>query len=57
MELYEIGSQVDLERLRSKITATYHLLDPDLPPDGRFIAKWRLRLNVSEDELHNAVRT
>ncbi|MEK6706648.1 MAG: transcriptional regulator [Bdellovibrionota bacterium] len=57
MELYEMKSQSEIEQLRSKLTATYHLLDPGLPPEGRFVARWRLRLNVTEEELHNIVRT
>ncbi|MBI2606332.1 MAG: transcriptional regulator [Deltaproteobacteria bacterium] len=57
MELYEFKSQPEIERLRSKLTATYHLLDPELPSEGKFIARWRLRLNVTEEELRDIVRT
>ncbi|MBI2604772.1 MAG: helix-turn-helix domain-containing protein [Deltaproteobacteria bacterium] len=28
-----------------------------LPSEGKFIARWRLRLNVTEEELRNIVRT
>jgi predicted transcriptional regulator of viral defense system len=51
MELYEIGSRIHWEFLQTKLTSTYQLLDPELPAEGRFIAKWRLRLNVSVEEL------
>ncbi|MDQ2993677.1 MAG: transcriptional regulator [Pseudomonadota bacterium] len=51
MELYEIGSRIHWEFLQTKLTNTYQLLDPELPAEGRFIAKWRLRLNVSPEEL------
>jgi predicted transcriptional regulator of viral defense system len=47
----------DLERLRGRLTATYHLLDPDLPAEGRRVARWRLRLNVSREELEAARST
>ncbi len=29
----------------------YHVLDPGLNAEGRFLARWRLRLNVDPDEL------
>lgn len=51
MEMYEIGAASEIERLRSKLTATYHLLDPELSAEGKFFARWRLRCNRSEKEL------
>jgi predicted transcriptional regulator of viral defense system len=51
MEIYQIGEPSQWEFLRSKITSTYLLLDPELPADGRHIAKWRLKLNIPEAEL------
>lgn len=51
MELYQIGSRIHWEYLRTTLTATYQLLDPELPPTGRHIAKWRLQLNIPEEEL------
>jgi predicted transcriptional regulator of viral defense system len=33
------------------LTATYHLLDPVLPAEGKFLSRWRLRLNVSPEEI------
>jgi len=51
METYQIGSIKNLEQLQKKLTKTYHLLDPDLPASGTFLAKWRLRLNITKDEL------
>jgi len=57
MELYEIGSSVSRDRLRDRLTETYVNLDPLLPPEGKYLRKWRLRLNVSPDELLSTVRT
>lgn len=57
MELYGIGTSIEQEVLKSKLTKTYHLLDPGLPNEGHFLAKWRLRLNVSQDELLALRRT
>lgn len=51
MELYQIGTPTDLEKLRSELTATYQLLDPELPNEGSHLADWRLRLNVTSEEL------
>ncbi len=51
MELYKIGTPQHWERVRKMLTQTYHLLDPDMPAEGKHIAKWRLRLNIPEEEL------
>lgn len=57
MELYEMNAAKEIERLHSKLTATYQLLDPELPAEGKFLSRWKLRLNISEEELQHAVRT
>ena len=57
MEVHRIGSEALLNILRSKLTATYHLLDPEVPAAGKYLAKWRLRLNVSEEELRTTAVT
>lgn len=51
MELYNIGSRIYWEFLQTKLTPTYQLLDPELPAEGPHMAKWRLRLNIPQDEL------
>jgi predicted transcriptional regulator of viral defense system len=51
MELYKIGTNIHWEFLRTTLTPTYQLLDPDLTAEGPYIAKWRLRLNISQEEL------
>jgi len=51
MELYQIGSRIHWDFLQTKLTATYQLLDPELPAEGPHIAKWRLRLNIPQEEL------
>lgn len=51
MELYNIGQPIHLQFLQTKLTNTYQLLDPDLPAEGSYIAKWRLRLNITPEEL------
>lgn len=57
MELYELETPRELERLQTKLTSTYSPLDPDLDAGGKYLGRWRLRLNVGEDELKRIVRT
>lgn len=57
LELFEVEAGDQLELLRKKLTATYVLLDPMLPEEGKFIARWRLRLNVSLEEIGAIIRT
>jgi predicted transcriptional regulator of viral defense system len=51
MEVYGIGTAADTDRLRQRLTKTYLPLDPLLPAGGRFLARWRLRLNVDPEEI------
>ena len=55
-ELYGIGSETDLDCIRSSLTSTYDRFDPTLPAEGVHIARWRLQMNVSSDELEEVVR-
>jgi predicted transcriptional regulator of viral defense system len=55
LELYAIAPEGELARLRSALTETYVPLAPLLPPEGRHLRRWRLRLNVEPGELE-AVR-
>ena len=57
LETYEVGAPRELNRLRRRLTPTYAILDPLLPDEGKFTTRWRLRLNVSPDEIKAAVRT
>jgi predicted transcriptional regulator of viral defense system len=57
LETFEAGTPQDIERLRAKLTSSYALLDPLMPTEGPYQARWRLRVNVEPDELHAIVRT
>ena len=57
LELFKTKEEYQLELLRKKLTASYVLLDPLLPAEGNFIARWRLRLNVSPEEIKATIRT
>jgi predicted transcriptional regulator of viral defense system len=56
LDLYRLAPELELERLRSVLTVTYSLLDPVMPEDGPYMARWRLRLNVAAEEL-DAIRS
>ncbi len=55
LEHYGLADASALEPLRGMLTATYQRLDPLLPSEGAFLSRWRLRLNVTPEEL-DAVR-
>jgi len=57
MEICHIDYPKGLEKLQKKITATYQLLDPSLPTEGKFTSRWKLRLNITEEELRQVART
>ena len=57
LETFEVDAPRELERLRQQLTATYAILDPLLPAEGKLTARWRLRLNVDPDEIKTVVRT
>jgi len=57
LETFEVDAPRELERLQRKLTATYAILDPLLPDEGKFMARWRLRLNVDPDEILAVVKT
>jgi predicted transcriptional regulator of viral defense system len=56
LEIYEIEARKAIKRLRARLTATYVLLDPLLPPEGKFLARWKVRQNVSPEEIRAGVR-
>ena len=55
MELYTIGSEGSLARLKEALTPTYVALDPTMPKEGPYLKRWRLQLNIPAQELE-AVR-
>jgi predicted transcriptional regulator of viral defense system len=57
LELYQIGEPTELDRLRRSLTATYTVLDPMMPNEGPHVSGWRLRVNVSPEELEAVRRT
>ncbi len=57
LELYRLAPSEDLDRLRSSLTVTYAVLDPLVPAEGRYVSSWRLRINISPEELEAIRRT
>lgn len=57
LELFETKESGQVDLLRKKLTSSYMLLDPAMPPEGKFIARWRLRLNVSPEEIKSIIGT
>lgn len=57
MEILEVGAQSDRDSLREGLGNAYVRLDPMLPAEGKFLSKWRLRLNVAAEELRAVLRT
>ena len=57
LETFEMDAPREVKRLQENLTASYAILDPLLPAEGRFLARWRLRLNVDPAEIAAAVRT
>lgn len=57
LEVCEVHAPDEIARLRGSLTATYHVLDPVLPPVGKLFSRWRLQLNVSPEEINMLRRT
>jgi predicted transcriptional regulator of viral defense system len=51
LELFGLAPEQQLHAFRKSLTATYVPLDPLLPREGRHLAKWRLQINVSPEEI------
>lgn len=57
LEIYNLGRPETIAELQSSINSRYALLDPTLPDDGPYRARWRLRINLDPDELKSIVWT
>ncbi len=57
LEVYEIATPEALRALQRRLTATYVVLDPVLPAGGKYLRRWRLRVNVAPEELRAVVQT
>jgi len=57
LELYELSTTRVLEMLQEMVGPSYALLDPQLLPQGNYLARWRLRLNIDPEVLEEIVTT
>ena len=55
--LFDIEAFSEIETLQRKLTSSYATLDPMLPDEGKFMARWRLLVNVSPEEIEAVIRT
>jgi predicted transcriptional regulator of viral defense system len=57
LELFGLATEDQLRVFQKSLTATYVPLDPLLPREGPHLAKWRLQINISPEELQAARST
>ena len=59
LDVYQLGEVSTREAVHEVAARSpaYSLLDPLLPAEGSYHSRWRLRLNVSADELRAVTRT
>ncbi|WP_150112105.1 type IV toxin-antitoxin system AbiEi family antitoxin domain-containing protein [Desulfonatronovibrio hydrogenovorans] len=57
LEIFQMASDSHISNLQQHLSKSYVLLDPVLPHEGKYLARWRLRLNMEPDELLALVRT
>jgi len=57
LELYGIGGEPTVKKLRKFVTASFILLDPSLPATGKYQSLWRIRVNFSPKELKEIIKT
>lgn len=57
LELYGLGTPPTVRALQELVGTAYARLDPLLPDDGPYLARWRLRLNLEPETLRSIVRT
>ncbi|MEA1946780.1 MAG: type IV toxin-antitoxin system AbiEi family antitoxin domain-containing protein [Thermodesulfobacteriota bacterium] len=57
LEIFALEAPKEIDMLQRKLTPSYAILDPMLPDEGKFVSRWRLRLNVSTEEIEAVVTT
>jgi predicted transcriptional regulator of viral defense system len=57
LETLGLGQLETIARLQALVNPRYALLDPTLPNEGPYRARWRLRINLNPDELRAALWT
>lgn len=59
LETYHLGTAETVQQLQDFIkgSKSYALFDPSLPDQGRYMSRWRLKVNLEPEELKFIVRT
>ncbi len=57
LELFDLGTPSLIEDLQEMVASHYVSLDPFLPEQGPYLARWRLRINIEPETLETIVRT
>jgi len=57
LELLRLGSAMLITRLQALTPTGYVRLDPLLPDEGPYLARWRLRINLEPAALEAVGRT
>ena len=55
LEMVAHASDESLDRLEAKVTKAPHVLEPQRPRSGRLHPRWKVWMNVTEDELRQAL--
>jgi predicted transcriptional regulator of viral defense system len=57
LETLGLGRPETIARLQALVNPRYALLDPTLPDEGSYRARWRLRVNLDPEELRATLWT
>ena len=57
LDLFDLGIPSLIEDLQKMVASHYACLDPFLPAQGSYLARWRLRINIEPETLETIVRT
>jgi predicted transcriptional regulator of viral defense system len=57
LETYNLGRPETIASLQALVNSRYSPLDPTLPAQGPYRARWRLRVNLDPEELKTTVWT
>lgn len=55
--VFELGTPELIADLKELVSASYTLLDPTLPDEGRYLRRWRVRANIDPEEIRAATTT
>lgn len=57
LEIYKMDCPAVIQKLQGRLTDSYQLLDPTLLNEGKYFSRWKIRVNITEQEFLSVVRT